>query len=195
MLLAAAAVAVATGVWSAGAASDDARVLVATLAVVVGGLAVCIGAMVEVLASVNAKPMRATSLAWISTSCFAYAVVCAGAVAAVPLGARWDVRRDAATLAWCERIVERIAAFEDAQARLPLRIEELGDLQRPRGARELRYRPLAGEYTLWFLASGGGDDSWPTSGYNSKRDLWWHRDADPDGRESLAYGMGTIDPW
>ena len=195
--IAAVAAGVATAVWAAGAASGGERELAAKLAFAVGGLAACAGVATEVIARKSASRSRALAAACTSTSCFAFAVVCAGAVAAVPLGARLDAKCDAATLAWCERIVERIESFEAEQEQLPLRLEELGDLQRPTWARELRYRPLAGEYTLWFHVSGASDgDSAPlTSGYNSKRDLWWHRDDDPDGRESLFYGTGTIDPW
>jgi hypothetical protein len=198
LLLAALAAGVAMAVWSARAAADgDARVLVATVSLWIGGLLLCAGVATEGLARRSTSPARTFELAWRSTWCLSCALVCAGAVAAVPLGARWDERREAATLEWCQRLVARIQSFEDEEGRLPLRLEELGDLQRPRGARELHYRPLAGEFTLWFFAVGaGGSESHPlTSGYNSKRDLWWIDDPDPSGTDSLFYGVGTIDPW
>lgn len=81
-LIASAAAGVALAVWGAGAPADG------------GGRA---------LARASASTARAFELAWNSTSWFAGALVCAGDVAAVPLGARWDARREATTLEWCER--------------------------------------------------------------------------------------------
>lgn len=131
---------------------------------------------------------------WSTTLALVIAIECAGALIAVPIGWGYDAWRARRTQAWCEEVAARIGTFAQAQGRLPFGFVELGGTPQPRWTFPVRYRALNRDYTLCFDHSG---EDGRTSGYNSKRDLWWvdeavHGDA---WVESLGIFAEPLDPW